>query len=183
MLVLFDPAKSADPPQNSGKTAAMALITSPEAARVATSLPGANTGSCESHPAGSDFVCKRSRSFAFSGLLPFQVAKRVFHCDRACAPRSLTNRACARTSVGIAKCSSGLSPNAIFVCAISSAPKADPCDAAVPCALGAGQAMTDFIRISDGLVLSFFAASIAASSAAISTLPSFAAATSITCQP
>ena len=48
MLVLFDPAKSADPPQNSGKTAAIALITSPDAARVATSLPGAKTGSFES---------------------------------------------------------------------------------------------------------------------------------------
>ena len=49
MLVLFDPARSADPPQNSGKTAAIALITSPDAARVATSLPDANTGSLESH--------------------------------------------------------------------------------------------------------------------------------------
>ena len=44
MLVLFDPAKSAEPPQNSGNFAAIALITSPEAARVAISLSGATQG-------------------------------------------------------------------------------------------------------------------------------------------
>ena len=71
ILVLFDPAKSADPPQNSGKTAAIALITSPDAARVATSLPGAKTGSLESQPAGSERVCNLSRSVALSGLLAF----------------------------------------------------------------------------------------------------------------
>ena len=44
MLVLFEPAKSADPPQNSGNFAAIAFITSPDAARVATSLSGEKTG-------------------------------------------------------------------------------------------------------------------------------------------
>ena len=99
------------------------------------------------------------------------------------APRFLTSLACARTSAGIAKSSSGLRPNAVFVALISSAPSAEPWEAAVPCALGAGQAMTDFIRINEGLLTSFFAASIAASSAIRSTSPFASAATSITCQP
>ncbi len=183
MLVLFDPARSADPPQNSGSTAAMALITSPDAARVATSFPGANTGSLESHPSGSERDCNLAKSKALSGLLIFHWSNLVFHCARASAPRSFTNRACARTSAGIAKCSSGFNPSAIFVCLISSSPSAEPCDAAVPRALGAGQAITDFIRIKEGFEPSFFAAIIAASSAARSTFPSAVAATSITCQP
>jgi len=44
IFVLLEPARSADPPQNSGNFAAIALITSPDAARVATSyleqIPG-----------------------------------------------------------------------------------------------------------------------------------------------
>ena len=183
ILVLLEPARSADPPQNSGKTAAIALITSPDAARVATSLPGAKTGRFESHPVGSDRDCNLAKSEALSGLLVLHCSNFSFHCARACAPRSFTNRACAKTSAGIAKSSSGLSPNSTLVCLISSSPKAEPCEAAVPRALGAGQAITDFIRISEGLEISFFAATIAASSAAISTLPSGAAATSMTCQP
>ena len=68
MLVLFEPAKSADPPQNSGKWAAIALITCPEAARVATSLPGAKIGISASQPAGKDLVRSLESSTAFSGL-------------------------------------------------------------------------------------------------------------------
>ena len=183
ILVLLDPARSADPPQNSGRTAAIALITSPDAARVATSFPGANTGSCLSQSAGNDRVCNRVKSVALSGLLAFQLSNFVFHWARCCAPRSFTNRACANTSAGIAKCSSGFKPSATLVALISSSPNAEPCEPAVPCALGAGHAITDFMRIKVGLPVSFFAATIAASSAARSTFPFAAAATSMTCQP
>ena len=183
ILVLLDPARSADPPQNSGRTAPIALITSPDAARVATSLPGAKTGNCESQPAGRVLFCKRVSNSALSGFAALHVSNFASHCLRAAAPRSLTKRACARTSVGIAKCSSGFSPNATLVSLISSSPNAEPCDAAVPRALGAGHAITDFILIKVGFETSFFAATIAASRAARSTLPSDAAATSMTCQP
>ena len=183
MLVLFEPAKSADPPQNSGSLAPIALMTSPDAARVATSFPGAKTGISASHPDGKPRVRNLSNNTALSLLDDFQVANFSSHCLRACAPRSFTKRACANTSAGIAKCSSGFKPSATLVALISSSPSAEPCDAAVPCAFGAGQAITDFIRIKVGFVVSSLAADIAASSAARSTLPSFAAATSITCQP
>ena len=124
--MLFEPAKSADPPQNSGNFAAIALITSPEAARVATSLSGAKTGMSASQPAGKPLTRNLSRSAAFSGLADFHVANFASHVARADAPRSLTSRACARTSAGIAKSSSGFKPSAIFVALISSTPSADP---------------------------------------------------------
>ena len=74
MLLLS--AKSAEPPQNSGSTPAMALITFPDAARVATSLPASKTGSTESHPAGNSLLTNRSRRAARSELEDFQVANR-----------------------------------------------------------------------------------------------------------
>ena len=83
MLVLFDPAKSAEPPQNSGNFAAIALITSPDAARVATSLPGAKTGISESQPAGNDLVRNLSNSAALSALADFQLSNCESHVLRA----------------------------------------------------------------------------------------------------
>ena len=90
---------------------------------------------------------------------------------------------CAKTSSGIANFSSGFRPSSTFVAAISSSPSAEPWDFAVLRSFGAGQAMTDFIRISVGLVVCFFAETIAASSATRSTFPSARVATSITSQP
>ena len=63
IVVLLLSAKSADPPQNSGSTFAMALMTWPEAARVAKSFPASKTGRAESQPAGSSRFCKRVRSW------------------------------------------------------------------------------------------------------------------------
>ena len=183
MLVLFEPARSAEPPQNSGNFAAIALMTSPDAARVAISLSGANTGISKSQPAGNPLARNLSSRAALSALADFHVANFASHAARTDAPRSLTRRAWARTSAGIAKSSSGFRPSAIFVALISSAPNADPCEPAVPCALGAGQAITECIRINVGLVVSCFAATIAASSATRSTLPVASAATSMTCHP
>ena len=67
--------------------------------------------------------------------------------------------------------------------AISSAPSAEPCDSAVFFAFGAGQAITDFMRISVGFAFSAFAATIATSNLIKSTFPSLAAGTSITFHP
>ena len=53
MVVIFESAKSEEPPQNSGSTFAIALMTWPEADRVAISFPASNTGRLVSHPSGS----------------------------------------------------------------------------------------------------------------------------------
>ena len=126
ILVLFDPAKSEEPPQNSGRCFAIALITCPDAARVATSLPGANVGMSASQPAGKAFVRKRAKSFVCSGLLVCQLANFVSHSLRTFAARSFTNRACANTSAGITNFSSGFKPRATLVAATSSSPSAEP---------------------------------------------------------
>ncbi|CAB4716772.1 unannotated protein [freshwater metagenome] len=183
ILVLFDPAKSAEPPQNSGRIFARALITSPEAARVAISFPAAKNGRSASQLEGSSWFRRRSRSWAELEFFDFQSAKALFHCSCRSAPRLLTWRACAKTSLGIANFSSGFKPSSTFVAAISSSPNAEPCDLPVPRRVGAGHAITVFRRMREGFVFSFFAAIMAASSAAISTLPSSAVATSMTCQP
>ena len=150
IVVLLLSAKSAEPPQNSGSTPAIALITFPEAARVATSFPGSNTGSAESHPVGNSRLTRRSRSAALSGCAAFQESNLLFQSLRVAAPRSLTRRMCARTSSGKANFSSGLRPSSTLVAAISSSPSAEPCDFAVLRSFGAGHAITDFIRISVG---------------------------------
>lgn len=68
IVVLLEPARSAEPPHSSGMTAPSALRTWPEAARVATPLPGSKTGSFSAQPAGSSFAWMRSNSAARSGL-------------------------------------------------------------------------------------------------------------------
>ena len=181
--VLLLPAKSAEPPQSSGIFFASALIAFPDAARVASCVPASKTGSSESQPAGSSLRCKRFNNAASLGLIACQVFRRASQSLRDCAPRSLTLRTCAKTSAGSAKCSSGFKPKIFLVSAISSAPRAEPCEPAVPFAFGAGQAITECIRINDGLVSSALAAIIAASTAGRSMRPSAAAGTSITCQP
>ncbi|CAB4724165.1 unannotated protein [freshwater metagenome] len=54
------------------------------------------------------------------------------------------------TLVGAKNDSLGSIPRIFLVCAISSAPSAEPCDFAVPEALGAGQAITVCKRIKTG---------------------------------
>ena len=68
-IVLFDGARSAEPPINSGRASAIALITFPEAARVAM-LPSelSNTGSFSRRSLGSSPLCIRFHSAASSGF-------------------------------------------------------------------------------------------------------------------
>ena len=183
MVVLLLPARSAEPPQNSGSVFASAAITSPDAFRVATSLPAGYCGRSASQPLGRSPLTKRFNNVARSGLALFQDANFSSQAFREAAPLVLTSRTWARISAGIAKCSSGSKPSNFFVSAISSAPRAEPWDSAVFRALGAGQAIIDCMRISVGLIVSFLAAIIAASTAVRSTSPSLAAATSMTFQP
>ena len=51
--VLFDPPRSAEPPQSSGSTGAIAFSNFPEAERVAIALSAGNSGRAFSHPWGS----------------------------------------------------------------------------------------------------------------------------------
>ena len=44
IVVLLEPARSAEPPHSSGKVSAIALMTCPEALRVAMALPAGNVG-------------------------------------------------------------------------------------------------------------------------------------------
>ena len=61
MVLLLDPARSAEPPQSSGTFSAMALIAAPLALRVATPLGSAsNVGRSASQPSGRVRVCIRS---------------------------------------------------------------------------------------------------------------------------
>ena len=92
MLVLFDPARSAEPPQNSGSTGAIALMTLPDATRVATLVPVSKTGIAASKSSGSFSARMRSRRAAFSAWLSRQALYCSVHFSWAslAAPDSLT---------------------------------------------------------------------------------------------
>src|SRR5690606_16778562 len=90
IVVLFEPARSAEPPHSSGSTGARAERTEPEAERVDTSLPASKVGSASAQPSGSSPACSRSSSAAPSGLAVRQAWKEVSHSARAAAPRSRT---------------------------------------------------------------------------------------------
>ncbi len=63
MVVLLEPARSADPPHSSGSVVAAALMTLPEATRVATPLGSASkVGSEAAQPDGRARVCSLSKS-------------------------------------------------------------------------------------------------------------------------
>ena len=83
IVVLFDSARSAEPPQSSGRTGPIALRTLPEAARVETSLPAGNSGSDSSQPSGRRRASMRSCSLAASGFAAFQASKDSCHASRA----------------------------------------------------------------------------------------------------
>ena len=157
IVVLLLSAKSADPPHISGSFFARALITSPEAFRVATSLPASKVGTKESQSVGNSFDKILASNLARSGSLFFHTSIFLFQAVCACAPRIFTSRACANKSSGNAKCSSGLRPSSDLVAATSSAPNAEPCDLAVPRAFGDGHAITVCRRIRVGC-LRFLAA-------------------------
>ncbi|CAB4850890.1 unannotated protein [freshwater metagenome] len=158
-------------------------MTSPDALRVETSFSGEKTGREFFQLVGKDLLRKRLSNFARSGFAFSHDANCPSHCFLSSAPRVFTSRTWARMSAGIAKLSSGLSPSACLVCSISDAPRAEPCDLEVPCAFGAGHAITVFNRISVGLVDWAIAFFIASSSATRSTSPFLRAGTSRTSQP
>ena len=185
MVVLFDSARSAEPPQSSGMTGPRALSTLPLAARVDRSLPASKTGSAASTPSGSAPLRMRSSSFLRSALAAAQASKSF--CQAACAslPRSTALRVWAMMSSATTKVSAGSKPSTFLTAASSSAPSADPWILPVFCLVGDGQPMIVFRMISDGLSVTPCAASMAAYSSCLSSTysPVFFQSTVCTCQP
>ena len=152
MVVRFDSARSAEPPQSSGSTPASALMTLPDAARVDSSVPPSNTGSACSMSSGSSPASSRSSRTFLLGVrrgprvepdLPLGV------CRGAALDRR--SRVCASTSSATTKFFSGSKPSTSFVAASSSAPSAEPWILPVFCLPGLGQPMIVFRMMIDGL--------------------------------
>ena len=94
-MVLLDSARSAEPPQSSGSSAAIALMTVPDAFRVATPFGSAsNVGSASAQPSGSVRVCIRSKSAASADGL-------VVQCRNSLVPRGLGRLAAGHRLAGV----------------------------------------------------------------------------------
>jgi len=85
IVVLFEPARSADPPHSSGTWEASALSTSADAALVAFE-PASKTGRVRS--SGSFLASTRSSSFTPSGLACCHAANSSSQAARSALPRS-----------------------------------------------------------------------------------------------
>ena len=83
MVVLLLPARSAEPPQNSGSTPAMALMTLPDEALVAMSSPVSNTGMASWSSSGRRRAMSLSSRAAFSWWRSLQVASEALHSSCA----------------------------------------------------------------------------------------------------
>ena len=158
--MLFDSARSAEPPQSSGIILANAFRTFPEAARVETSVPASNSPMAESK-SGSWPLSIRSKSLAFSGLFFLQSWRSISHLVRILSVRSLKLRVYSMTASETSKCFSGSNPRAVFRPATSSAPKAEPWIFPVFCFFGEGQPIIVRMVIKDGLSVTDLACSIA----------------------
>ena len=126
MVVLLDSARSAEPPQSSGRAAANALMTLPDAARVDTSVSPENSGRTSASPSGKIPASRRSNSAFLSEFFAAQASKLDCHCARAAAPRVIASRVCAMMSASTSKNFSGSNLTAFLSPASSSAPSADP---------------------------------------------------------
>ncbi len=161
MVVLLDSARSAEPPQSSGITSAMAFRTFPEAALVASSSPAVNSGSASTMFEGSSDFKIRSNSFAASGLASCQSANCWSQSLLAEAPLSTSFLVWVSTSSDTWKLSSGSKPRASFKPASSSAPSLEPWIFPVFCLVGLGHPIIVFRVISVGCEVFALAFSIA----------------------
>ena len=187
MVVLFDSARSAEPPHSSGSSSASALSTLPEAARVEMSLGSASqVGIVSSQPGVSSSFTIRSYSALASGLAPAQSSNAFCHSASAAPPRSASLRVWAMTSSATSKVWAGSKPSSSLVAATSSSPSADPCALPVFRLVGAGQPMIVRRLMKLGRSVTSRAAFIASFSSPTSSLysvPSLVQSISTTCQP
>ncbi len=142
IVVLLEPARSAEPPQSSGIRPAIALMTAPDALRVATPLGSAfQLGRSLSQPSGRVRVCIRSNRATSAEGLRAQAVNSSSQAACASLPRSTALRVCSMTSSPTSKVRSGSKPMTRLVAATSSAPRAEPWASPVFWASGAGHAM------------------------------------------
>ena len=162
-----------------GTCGATALMTLPEAARVATLSSVVKTGRSASQPSGS----VRDQASSHDAARTASAARHAsyFGVHSACASAAFlpAARNASRTSSGTKNSGSSGQSQASLVSLTSSAPSGAPCAAALSCLLGEPQPMCVRTAMMDGLAVSALAAVIAASMASTS-LPS---ATFCTCQP
>ena len=137
MTVLFEPARSAEPPMTSGRASASCWITASDCLRVATAEPGSNDGGSSATSLGDH---QRSNSATRSGSDPAASSTRPSHSTRAAMPRSIAERKNSYTSSGTANGGSS-HPMPSLVAAISSAPSGEPCAFAVSTLVGAPKPM------------------------------------------
>ncbi len=169
MVVLLEPARSAEPPQSSGRVSASALITVPEATRVAIPFSSAGkAGTLLSQPSGRVRVCSRSNRAVSAEGLRAHAAYAVSHSACAAFPRSTARRVCSITPAGTSKVWSGSKPSTFLVAATSSAPRAEPWALPVFWASGAGHAMIVWSTMKLGLSVTACALRIASYSAGTS---------------
>ena len=186
MVVLLDSARSAEPPQSSGTFAAIALITAPDALRVATSFPASNVGSWSAQPCGRVRVWSRSKSATSADGLVVQCRNAWSHSDCAALPRSTAWRVCSSTPGGTSKVLSGSKPRTRLVAATSSSPSAEPWALPVFWAEGAGHAMIVRSTMKLGRSVTALALRIASCRAGTSStylVSSWVQSTVCTCQP
>ncbi len=126
-IVLFDSARSAEPPIRNGSAAVARWITSPECTRVAAFLSSQPAASCCVKPAEtrrSRCASQESASAGFALRHAASSASRVLRSARF-ASMQLANHA--RTSSGTKKVGSCGQPSASLVARTSSAPSGAPC--------------------------------------------------------
>ena len=83
IVVIFESARSAEPPQSSGITSAIALITLPDATRVETELPPSNFGSAASRLFGVAPVTTLSSNSFLSGFAAAHASNDACQAERA----------------------------------------------------------------------------------------------------
>ncbi len=150
IVVLFEPARSAELPHSSGTISPSAWSTLPEAARVARPLPGSKTGASPPSPRAARPRRSGRRRRRAPELAVRHAANDLSHSARASRPRSRASRVWPMTSSETSKVCSGSKPRTRLVAATSSSPSAEPCAASVFCAFGAGQAMIERAAMNEG---------------------------------
>mmetsp|Transcript_63337 Transcript_63337/g.165875 ORF Transcript_63337/g.165875 Transcript_63337/m.165875 type:complete len:213 (-) Transcript_63337:292-930(-) len=179
--VMFEGARSAEPPMSSGSVLAMAFRQSCEYRRVA--LP-ASSGVCVgrhfSQPSGS-FLSTQQRwnCFASSGSFFWYSAHSLFHSSSFLAPSSACALKVAYTCGGTSN-SPYFQPSWSRVSCVSAAPRGAPWASWLSALFGEPKPITVLTLISVGLSVHAFASLMAFLMASTSVLPS---STVITCQP
>ena len=166
-LVLFEPVKSADPPNKDGTWSNKASIVFWLATRVATFCGVSRSWSLNAAIAAWVAACTSPLTSASNWSFVCAVLRRACQSARTAWPLVPADRQSARISSGITKAGAS-QPSPSRTAAISSSPSGAPCAFAVPPTLADPLPMVVLQRIKTGLSVMVFAVVRAASTAAIS---------------